>query len=817
MSNVFNKLLSKYSTLIIFLLASSISILSAIYMYQHDLVLAMEDGRAHLDIARRVIDSLTPGLAQLGSIWLPIPHLFMLLFVWNNSLWHTGLAGVIPSAFFFIISAVFLFKFIDEFTNSKTAAFVGTLIYLTNPNLLFIQATPMTESMSISFFIMSIYFLWRWMSQDNKFFLLGITGLLICFLTLTRYDGWFLPAMGAVCIIIYGLYRKWMPGTIEGNTLLFLVPSFIGILSWIAYNALIFGDPLNFLRGEGSAKWFAKFEAARGNLPTDGNILISSQIYGYSIFDIVGAWITLLGAVGLIVFIISSLFKKISVPKILIILFALSPIIFNIYSLFSGNSVMWSQWIPPYKLYNVRYALQALPAIVILIAYLVSIKKRLFVPIVIAVVLFQFYIFYNAGQIVLLKDITQTKGSTREYLGRWLKENPTNGLTLISAGANEVVIFDSGMDIKKIVYEGNGKYWKEALKHPEKNVSRIIMGSELGAQNDKVHAALSGKQVIHDFYKIVYTKDNYVVYDKLSPDEILRNRWLIKSVDTMKTSRDEAQNGLKKVNYKVELKKIKDLGANYVAIDTPYDEEFYPYLKTWTDEAHKLGMKVWFRGNWSGWEGWNDYPKRLTRTQHIEKTVDFINSHQDLFKNGDSFTPCPECEYGGPGSPIKTGDVEGFKQFMIDEYQEMTQAFKETGKDVNVSWFSINPDVAKLIYDKELLEKTGNTITLDYFVKDKKQLDDGLNYFSKKFPGVKILIGEFGAPIPTQNGKMTEEQQAAFVEEILKYLAQRKDIIGVNYWVSTGGTTPIFNKDLTSRKAANVVKKYFSPIIRLPN
>ena len=38
----------------------------------------------HMLIARRVLMADTPGAAQLGAVWLPLPHILMLAFIWNN-------------------------------------------------------------------------------------------------------------------------------------------------------------------------------------------------------------------------------------------------------------------------------------------------------------------------------------------------------------------------------------------------------------------------------------------------------------------------------------------------------------------------------------------------------------------------------------------------------------------------------------------------------------------------------------------------------------------------------------------------------------
>ena len=79
------------------ILLAVIGCAAATYVYTHGYILYYGDAEAHLNIARRVVDSRTPGPEQLGTVWLPLPHLLMLPFVLSNHLWRTGLAGVITS------------------------------------------------------------------------------------------------------------------------------------------------------------------------------------------------------------------------------------------------------------------------------------------------------------------------------------------------------------------------------------------------------------------------------------------------------------------------------------------------------------------------------------------------------------------------------------------------------------------------------------------------------------------------------------------------------------------------------------------------
>ena len=58
---------------------------------------------------------------------------------------------------------------------------------------------------------------------------------------------------------------------------------------------------------------------------------------------------------------------------------------------------------------------------------------------------------------------------------------------------------------------------------------------------------------------------------------------------------------------------------------------------------------------------------------------------------------------------------------------------------------------------------------------------------------------------------MTEEEQAAWIKSALDKLILDKDLIGLNYWVNTGGSTQLWKEDGSPRKAVAVLNDYFSP------
>ncbi|HEX9503747.1 MAG TPA: carboxypeptidase-like regulatory domain-containing protein [Patescibacteria group bacterium] len=291
--------------------------------------------------------------------------------------------------------------------------------------------------------------------------------------------------------------------------------------------------------------------------------------------------------------------------------------------------------------------------------------------------------------------------------------------------------------------------------------------------------------------------------------------WTVQSIDAMKYSRDTAREKMNELSFDIVIQKqvsdIAGTGATHIGIGTPYDQEFLPFLQRWVSAARSNHLKVWFRGNFSGWENWFNYPK-ITRDQHLQMTRDFIVNNSKLFEDGDIFSSCPECENGGPGDPRHTGDVTGFRQFIISENKTAQTAFADIHKQVASNYFSMNGDVAKLVMDKDTTAKLGGVVTIDHYVSSPDKMITDIDALADSSGG-KIILGEFGAPIPDLNGNFTDEQQKNWMQETLDKLASDKNVIGLNYWVSVGGSTQIWTESGNIKPAAEMLVNYYKPTL----
>lgn len=163
---------------------------AALYYWSAGLTLSHYDARAHLVVARRIVDSLTPGWKQIGAVWLPLPHLLNLPIVQWEWAYRTGIVSTLLNVGLLTAGLGALGAFLLRHTGSIAAAATGPLLISLNPNVLYLQSTPMTEPLLFAFSLLALDAADRWIVTQGR---TGGGWFAVCLaaLTLTRYEGWF--------------------------------------------------------------------------------------------------------------------------------------------------------------------------------------------------------------------------------------------------------------------------------------------------------------------------------------------------------------------------------------------------------------------------------------------------------------------------------------------------------------------------------------------------------------------------------------------------------------------------------------------------
>ncbi len=178
--------------------ALAIGTAAAVYYAWAGLTLSHYDARAHLVVARRIIDSITPGWQQIGAVWLPLPHVLNMVPVQVDALYRTGASAVAISVISTAVTAWGLASWILRTTGSRSGAFAAVALVVGNPNLLYLQSTPMTEPLLLATTAAAVALVAAWVDTSARRWPVS-AGIALAAACLTRYEAW--PVAAAVVAI----------------------------------------------------------------------------------------------------------------------------------------------------------------------------------------------------------------------------------------------------------------------------------------------------------------------------------------------------------------------------------------------------------------------------------------------------------------------------------------------------------------------------------------------------------------------------------------------------------------------------------------
>ena len=475
-------------------LATCVSVFSFLYYFQRADVLLYGDAVAHINIARRVFDSKTPGLLQLGTVWLPLPHLLMIPFLISGEMWRRGVGGSIPSMVAYVFGVIGMFRLVRGAISgdsapdgaARVAAWTAALIYAANPNLIYLQTTAMGEALYLAFFIWAVVYCSESIRGDAK--ALTKCGLCLVAACLTRYDGWFLAMAMAAAVVSLSLLPASAPGqktlrVPRAGVAKFILIAAAAPMLWLAYNGIVYRNPLEFANGPYSAKAIEHRTQTAGNAghPGSGNPGLAGLYFLKSAEANVAenewlqrAWV-LLAFAGVAV--AARAYRRQLSPRgssalsaWLPLLFLLVPVPF--YALcvaYGGVPIFIPAWWP-FTHYNVRYGLQLLPAFSAALAILVhrSVRSewiprfRLASGLGLIFLVIGSYASVWRATPISLKEAQinmRTRNELETQLALWLQKLPPEATLLMYLGDHVGALQRAGIPLKRVINEGNHRTW----------------------------------------------------------------------------------------------------------------------------------------------------------------------------------------------------------------------------------------------------------------------------------------------------------------------------------------------------------------------
>lgn len=476
-------------------LVSTVAILltsaSLVFCARHAYLLLYGDAVAHLHIARRIFDSLNPGFSQLGSVWLPLPHLLLLPFVQRTDWWQSGLAGAIPSMISYVMACAGIYVLARRWMRPLLALLVFVALAL-NPGLLYMSVTAMTEPLYLALMIWSVVHLTAFESAVRntdapaaRSRLVKLTLLLIA-AVFTRYDGWVLGTLAWILVAYWTLRREWWKES--ANATVFTVCTLFLLaapLTWLGYNWHMYGDPLDFLRGSYSAQAIARRTTKPGSLPYPGWHHLSWAFLYYVKSAKMGAaplrygrWLLLTAAAGTAYAL--GRYRSRAVPAA--ILFWM-PIPFYAYSVAYGSIPIFLPVWFPHSYYNTRYGMELLPAFALFPAFavLAAIKKRPqwtrpIIGFALTLIVAGNAFLLHATPLVLqeAKANAATRIPFEQALANKLIVLPPQVTLLMYTSAHVGALQQIGFPLRRTINEGDYDLWRQALKDPAASADYIV-------------------------------------------------------------------------------------------------------------------------------------------------------------------------------------------------------------------------------------------------------------------------------------------------------------------------------------------------------
>ena len=398
--------------------------------------------------------------------------------------YRSGASGIAISVASLALATGALASLLLRLTGSLTAALTGAALIILNPNVLYLQSTPMTEPLLFGLSFLAVAATARWL-DDFPVRTPSAAGATLAAACLTRYEAWAIT--GAVIVLASVLLlRRGHPAraTLRASASLALWPA-IAIIVFTINSRWVVGD------------WFVTGNFfVPENVDAIGNPAEAWRQIDEGLRQLSGralVWAGYAGAVAVVVAAIRSTAR--SSLALLLALGAAAAL----------PMVAYLQGHP----FRIRYDLPLVAAAAALAAAGISVVHRRIQPI--AALLLLLVVVREATP--LDRNAPLVRESQREaaaMAGRravtsYLQSHYDGATIMMSMGSLGHYMHDLssiGFDIKDFLHEGNGKPWEFAMLGPAGRAGWIVIEEQAEGGDALAHAAKRDRW-LNGFEKVV--------------------------------------------------------------------------------------------------------------------------------------------------------------------------------------------------------------------------------------------------------------------------------------------------------------------------
>ena len=445
-------------------------IAAAVYYSRLGLALAHYDARAHLVVARRVFDSLTPGWQQVGAVWLPLPHLLNAIPIQSDWLYRSGYSGIALSVGAMAVAAWAIARLIVSATGSWIGGAAAAALLMLNPNVLYLQSTPMTEPLLFGTTFLAISLIAEWCvsipngpTPNSRIRNSQAAGWSCVAAVLTRYEAF--PIVAAAIGLSFAVLLR------RGFTMVTAFRAVRGLALWPlwALAAFLVNSKVTVGAFFVSGGFYVPENPALGDL-----WLAWTQIWE-GVVRLGGPalpWLAVASAVGIIVAfcLLRSEGRRYLTFSLIVVLAPAAAAALPLYAYYHGHPE------------RIRYVVPLVAAGAALVGAGVALLPRRVQPAaaiaVVALGVWQVRPFDRQAPVVIEAQREAPNALGRRAVTQYLAAHWNGQPILMSMGSLAHYMHDlsaAGFHIRDFLHEGNGEIWKYAVAHPAPVVEWIAI------------------------------------------------------------------------------------------------------------------------------------------------------------------------------------------------------------------------------------------------------------------------------------------------------------------------------------------------------
>jgi hypothetical protein len=438
---------------------------AALHYDRLGLTLSHYDARGHLVVARRVIDSITPGWQQIGAVWLPLPHLLNLLPVQIDALYRNGASAVAISVASYAIATTALASIVLRLTGSSLAAVAGAAVFAFNPNVLYLQATPMTEPLLLALTTAAVAILiescrLESVLQGRASSATTSAGAIFALACLTRYEAWPITAC-ALTAAVWARRRSgdaW-PAAWRRVAPVALYPA-AAVLGFLVFSRVVIG------------RWFVSSGFFVPENKAFGDPLLALREIWWGTYTLSGYLTIAAASAGLIVLLMRGLLKRERAAGIIAL------------SLLAAAALPWAAFVKGHP-FRIRYMVPLIACEAVGAGIAAGTVKRLRVVTALAVLGAAAYELRPIGRgvtttapMAIEAQWEQPNAPVRKTITRYLRADYDGEKIMASMGSLGHYMQETSRDgfaIADFLHEGNGDIWLAALESPRPFVGWVLI------------------------------------------------------------------------------------------------------------------------------------------------------------------------------------------------------------------------------------------------------------------------------------------------------------------------------------------------------